>query len=439
MVEKVSGSLDIMNYKKKIKSFFRNSFIRNVLIMITGTAAAQIITMLFSPILTRLYGPEAFGNLGVFMAIVGIIAPVAALTYPIAIVLPKSDNHAKGLATLSIYISIVVAFLSTLVLLFFEKSIVKIFDLEDISTYLYLLPFIILFSGILQVMQQWLIRIRNFKYTAKVTSIHALLLQGGLAGIGLFYPFGFILIILNTFGQGLKAVMLSLGVLRDNRWKSNRNSSMSISKLAKRHKDFPLYRAPEVLLNSISQSLPTIMLASFFGPASAGFYSVSRMVLGAPSQLIGKSVGDVFYPRINEAALNKENITHLIKKATLSLAIVGLIPFGLVILFGPILFSFIFGSDWYMAGEYARWIALWSYCGFLNRPSVRSLPVLAAQAFHLKFTTLMVVIRVGVLLISYYVFSSDLIAIALFSVSGALLNIWLILITINISGKYDGE
>src|SRR5699024_9309969 len=109
---------------------------------------------------------------------------------------------------------------------------------------------------------------------------------------------------------------------------------------------------------SISQGLPTIVLAGYFGPASAGFYSVSRMVLGAPSQLIGKSVGDVFYPRINEAALNKENISNLIKKATLILALIGIIPFGLVILIGPNLFSFVFGNEWSVAGEYARWIAL---------------------------------------------------------------------------------
>src|SRR5699024_11784167 len=110
--------------------------------------------------------------------------------------------------------------------------------------------------------------------------------------------------------------------------------------------------------------------------------------------LIGKSVGDVFYPRIAEAYNNDENVTNLIFKATVILAVIGIIPFGTVILFGPFLFSLVFGSDWFMAGEYARWIALWVYFMFINQPSVRSLPVLSAQAFHLKFTTVTFIVRV---------------------------------------------
>src|SRR5699024_8227243 len=143
-------------------------------------------------------------------------------------------------------------------------------------------------------------------------------------------------------------------------------------------------------------------------------------VLNMPAQLIGKSVGDVFYPRISEAAYNKENLTSLIKKATLTLGAVGAIPFGTVIFFGPWLFGFVFGEEWVMAGEYARWIALWSCFAFMNRPSVRALPVLTAQRFHLIYTIIMLLARMFVLFIGFYVFNSDIVAIALFGLSGAL-------------------
>lgn len=70
-------------------------------VVATGTAGAQAITMGFAPIITRLYGPEAFGLLGTFSAILAVLTPMAALTYPIAIVLPKDHADAKGLAKLS--------------------------------------------------------------------------------------------------------------------------------------------------------------------------------------------------------------------------------------------------------------------------------------------------------------------------------------------------
>src|SRR5699024_2713804 len=200
----------------------------------------------------------------------------------------------------------------------------------------------------------------------------------------------------------------------------------SIKKMMKKYSDFPKYRAPEQFLNATSNGLPVLMLAAFFGPASAGFYAIGRTVLSLPTQLIGKSVGDVFYPRISEAFNNREDVTSLIKKSTMALGGMGILPFGLVVAFGPALFSLVFGSSWEVAGEYARWIALWTFFGFMNRPSVRALPVLNAQRFHLFYTIIMLVIRLGVLAIGYYVYSSDIVAIAMFGVSGAILNFGLI-------------
>ena len=104
-----------------MKKIIRNKFVKNVMIVASGTAGAQLVTMLFSPIITRLYGPEAFGMMGTFMAIVNIIVPVAALTYPIAIVLAKKDNNARAIVNLSIFLSIIIAFISLTILLLFNN------------------------------------------------------------------------------------------------------------------------------------------------------------------------------------------------------------------------------------------------------------------------------------------------------------------------------
>src|SRR5699024_11158091 len=96
-------------------------------------------------------------------------------------------------------------------------------------------------------------------------------------------------------------------------------------------------------------------------------------------------------------------------------------------------FSLVFGSDWHVAGEYARWIALWNFFAFMNRPSVHSLPVLNAQRFHLIYTIFMLVTRLGALAIGYFIFSSDIVAVALFGIVGAILNFGLITITLKIS------
>lgn len=425
--------------RSQVEKLTTKPFVRNVIVVATGTAMAQIVYMALSPIITRLYGPEAYGLMGAFMAIVIIIGPVAALTYPIAIVLPKKDEDAQWLMRLSFLISIISAILLILVLALFYRQIVNLFDLENLSPFLFLLPFVALFSGTLQIAESWLIRTKQFKITAKVTVLHALILQGGMVLIGLFYPYAAVLIVLSAFAIGLRAAMMigfsqKFEYIKFNLKLENRTE---IKKTAIHFKDFPIYRAPEVFIDAVSLGLPVILLASFFGPASAGFYSIGYTVLSIPSQLIGKSVGDVFYPRISDAANNGERMTDLIKKATYYLGLAGILPYLIVIVFGPSLFSFVFGAEWLMAGEYARWIALWSFFKFLNKASVTALPALSAQAFQLYSTIITLVARITALAIGYYVFASDLIAIALFAITGSIANIVFIAITLHISKKHD--
>lgn len=409
--------------------------------MATGTMGAQAVTIALSPIITRLYGPEAFGIMGTFNALVQIIIPVASLTYPIAIVLPKSDKNAKGLIKLSLYIAMIISALTMILLLFFNNIIVEAFQIYEIASFLYLIPLIIIFAGLMQVTEQWLIRTNQFSVNAKASFFQSILINGSKAGFGLFYPTATVLVVLQSMSNGVKALIMII-FAKKSRYSNiteQHEENTSAKMLAEKHKDFPIYRAPQVLFAAFSESLPILLLTMFFGPASAGFYSIGRTVLGLPSSLIGQSVGDVFYPRISEAANNGENIGRLIKNATFSLGAVGLIPFGVVIIYGPWLFEFVFGAGWDVAGEYARWIALTSFVVFINKPAVRSLPVLNAQRFHLIYTITLVIIRTLGLMTGFYIFNSDIIAIALFGVSSVIMNIALLLITIIISKKFQKE
>lgn len=423
--------------RQKIINLSKQPFIRNIVIMVSGSATAQIITIALSPIITRLYGPEAFGMFGVFMAIVGVISPIAALTYPISIVLPKYDDEAKELVLLSFYITTGMSLAFFLILFIFNDQIVTIFNIENIASFLFLIPIVILFSGILQIIEQWLIRTKQFNIIARVAFLHAGILNGSKVGIGIFYPLGPILIILSTLGQALKAIMMLLFMNKNMGFKHLFKRKFSIRKLANKYKDFPMYRAPQVFINAISQSLPVLLLASLFGPVSAGYYSLGRTVLNVPTQIVGKSVGDVFYSRITEASNNNENVSRLLKKSIIGLSIVGILPFGLIVLFGPWIFSLIFGEDWLLAGKYARWMALWLFSMFIYQPCIRAFPVLNLQNFHLKYTVITLIINLASLVIGSYVFSDDIVAIMLFGFSGMVLNFILIIFTLKISKKYD--
>lgn len=423
---------------QRLKKLAKSRFVRNVTVVAAGTVGAQAITMAFMPVITRLYGPEIFGLLGMFMAIVAVLAPMTALTYPIAIVLPKEDSEAKGLAKLSMLIATVLSVTASVLIFFFGDAFAQLLRVESISQYLWLIPFAMLLAALHQVLEQWLIRSKQFKLTARVAVIQSSILNLTKVGVGMWYPLAVVLIVLQTITSGLHAFLLWLGL----RNTAGHNTEIEGKKnnfkiLAYKYRDFPIFRAPEVTINAASQGLPVLMLAAFFGPASAGFYTLSRTVMGIPVGLIGKSVGDVFYPRISEAANNLEPLYPLVKKATLLLAAVGVLPFVVVMIFGPWLFTFVFGEEWTMAGEYARWLAIWIFFLFANNPSVKVIPVINEQAFQLFFTVITMILRLSALAAAYYLYRSDLTAIIAFSLVSAFINIVLIVFVLQKCKKID--
>lgn len=425
---------------KNILQFIKRPFVRNVVTVASGTAVSQAITMVFSPLITRLYGPEAYGMLGVFMSIVGILGGVAAMTYPIAIVLPKSDADAAGLARVSIYTSMATSVLTAIVLFFFGSAILSFLKAEAISSFMYLIPAFMLIATISLVASQWLIRKKAFALTAKVTVWQNLIINMIKVGMGFLHPTSAALIMTNTFGVLLGAVLMLLG-LRKVPARSLQTTEVvkpdsSTWALAKRHGDFPLLRAPQVLINSVSQSLPVMMLAAFYGTSSAGFYSIALAVLGIPVALIGGSVMQVFYPRINEAIHRGEDVRTLIVKATVGLALSGALPFAVVIIAGPMLFSFVFGSEWRIAGIYAQWLSLWLFFQYINKPAVSAIPALEIQRGLLIYELFSTGTKVLALYLGYTLFESDVAVVALFSLFGVAAYAWLIMWVIVHSGRF---
>src|SRR5699024_5363495 len=321
-----------------------------------------------------------------------------------------------------------------------NSSIIEVFNLTDVNNYLYLIPLVIVFSGIMQVLQQWLIRTEQFSINARSTFYRSLIINSSKAGFGFINPVPSVLVFLTAIGNVVSAFLMLILLRARNsipktRYLPRNDKRKSIKQFAKKYIDFPIYRAPESFLNATSQGLPVLLLSAFFGPASAGYYTIGWTVLSLPARLIGDAVGDVFYPRVVSAVENKEKVSNLIKKATLLLSLFGIIPFGVIILGGPFLFDFIFGNEWIVAGEYARWIALFGFTNFVKKPSIRSLAALNAQSFHLGTTVFMLIIRLIFLGIGFFVFADDVITVALFSISGAILNICLIFIVIKLGNK----
>nr|WP_303622765.1 lipopolysaccharide biosynthesis protein [Stutzerimonas xanthomarina] len=424
-----------------LQASMRSKLLRNILTVVSGTAGAQAITLAFMPVITRIYGPEAYGVLGTFLSVTMMLIPVAALTYPIAIVLPKRDGDARGLVRLALATALALATVVGLTLLFFGDRLAAALEIEIIQPYLMLIPFVMFCGAALEICQQWLFRTQRFRITASVAVGHSLLFNSIRTVAGLVQSSALVLVCTTALQQALHAAMLGLAMLRakphaDNHADEAEQGNSGMFELARRHSDFPKFRAPVMLINAVSQHLPTLVLAAYFGPAAAGFFALCKQALTMPTNLIGKSVADVYYPRISRAIHDREPVATMLLKATAALGLVGLVPFSLVAVFGPWLFALVFGEQWHVAGEYARWLALAEYVIFVSRPCVVAVPALSLQARFLLFEIFSTSLRVVSLFGGALLIGNALATVQAFAVASIVIYSLLIVIVLIASRRW---
>lgn len=391
-------------------------FIRNVAVVGGGIAAAQALTLAFTPFLTRLYGPEAFGVSAAFAAVMNIITPLATLGYANAIVIPESDTDAAAVARLSIFCGLILAPLSLLAVHFGRPWLAIWTGLEQAPYMLYFIPLSLLISALLSVANQAAIREGLFKAKARAYVESTLGTNLGKLGGGLIAPSGLLLIILTQVGSILNIVMQLVRVPRHGILKpSNWFGFAGVRDAAWVQRDFALYRMPQSIIRAVSMGLPVIALTAFFGPAAAGQYSLTLLLLGAPVMLLGDSVGDVFYPKITRAITDQRpDAKALIIKAIAALMVAGLMAFSVIVIFGNEILPWCFGAEWSRAGEYSQWVALWMIAMLAARPAVAAMPALKMQGVLLIYELVVTGVRIGALFIGFRI-GNDLQSIAFFS------------------------
>jgi O-antigen/teichoic acid export membrane protein len=411
--------------------------LKNIMTLMTGTIGAQMIALAITPFVTRLYGPVEFGLLGLFLAIMIVFGPISALTFPAAIVLPKKESEAKAIVFLSIITSAIISALVLIVFVFFNDSILSMFKLEGLGGAVLLIPIGMFFMSCQQICEQWLVRNKEFLALSKVTIIQSIILNGSKVVGGIFLPYGMVLITLTASGYFIHSILLYLSSSKKIHRGSEGKDKVSLRAMAKKYSDFPIFRAPQTFLNLSSQGIPVLMLAGSFGPATAGFYTLARTIMALPTNLIGKAIGDVFYPRISEAAAKSDPIFGVFSKATISLVVVGLLPYAFVFVFGGDVFSFIFGDDWFEAGLYAAWLSIWIYTMFITSVCSNTLAVINGQKFNLIFTVIKVFFRILSIYGCLYFEYGAVKTVALFSVISAVINIVFMIFVFQLVREYD--
>lgn len=406
MVEPETSIKQVMPAQIKKK----RSFVGDVLKLVGGTTVAQVITVITAPILSRLYAPEAFGTLAVFVSMVGIIGVIICLRYELAIMLPERDEDAMNVLAVSLSAALIISGLSAVLIFIAHDPILHVLKAPDLATFLWFVPLALLIQGVFQALNYWNSRIKRFGRlsVARVSaSVTTSAVPMSLAAIGQANTAALI-------GSWLAGTTVFAVVLGGQLWRDLLKvfpSSVTLRRMLdslKRYRKFPLIDSWGSFINNLSWQLPSLMLSAFFSQTIVGYYSLSSRMILLPMTLVGHAIGQVFFQRASELRSRPDRLTSTVKMVFEWLVALGLLPALLLTVAGKELFIVIFGGNWAEAGIYAQILGLWLFFLFISSPLSNLFAVLEQQELALIvhviiLLTRIVALAVGGLLKNIYV------------------------------------
>ena len=368
----------------KINALSNNKFLKNILVVASGSTLAQIITIAVTPLITRVYSPEEYGVLTVYTSLLTILSIGVSLDYQNAIPITKSDKSAYNLITGAILILALNVILLSLIIYLLGEKVLVLLKSEVLIDYAYLIPVGVFFIGLYSIIYNWSLRIKDFKTIAQTSITQSIFSNLAKLLLGILGTGSVGLLIGQIIGQSGGMVRLARPLLKVKRDFIAALSMSSIKQLFIRYRNFPLYSAPSTYTYTIGNYIPLIILTMIFGPKIAGFYGLAFSIVNLPTALLANSVSQVFFSEI--ARIGKSNnieIKQLLLKTSKKLALLGLFPLLLFILLGPQIFKIGFGEEWYLAGVYAQILAFIAYIHFIIFPAGRVLEIVERQRVSL--------------------------------------------------------
>ena len=375
--------------KELLQKYIKGSqYKKNVLIMIIGRVVAQAIPILLTPLLTRIYSPSEFGVFGVFSTVIAIIAMVSNGRYCLSIILPKDDDKAKRLFFLSTFLTIFTAIIFTLVLILWGGPFFRVLNTASLEQYIWIVILNMLFIGLYEDLYYYALRAKAFKILTTNIIIQALVLIISRLVFGYLGYTEIGLILSYLLGYGVSYILMIIRLKMPIYWLVKEFKVTVYWQLMKEYYKFPKYSLLADTLSMTANMSPNILLNKVFGTVTTGYYTMSDKILGSPIWLVTSSVGDVFRQEASEQFRTKGSCFEIFKKTVRTMFLVGIVPFGLLLIFSSYIIPFLLGAEWEPVGNYIRIFSVMYFIRFIVRPVSFVIYIVGKQNVNVLFQIL---------------------------------------------------
>lgn len=368
---------------------------RNLTQLASGTIVAQIVLALSTPLLTRLFAPDAFGIAAIFSAAYALFIPIVTLKYDQAIVLPKARKSAEALGSMVMTIATtnsIVAGLGVAGWLYFFP--------EQREPAFLLLPVALWLGTAYTLMQQWSSRAANYNHYARSQVIGAAVNVAICIGCAWAWSAEPVFMVLGfTAGLGV-ALAYTIHGFAGWPYRSPVARPHGITRRARVYGQFPLLVLPTALVTIVGANGIPFVLAPQYSLAEVGMFAVANRVLLIPGAIVGGALAEAVRAEFAARQRSRAQVTPTFKRAfRWILALAGAF-FSAIFVVAPFAFGWVFGSQYAGSGAIAQALILAAFSHFACAPFMYVFAILRRPAMGLFGQVLIGLLPVGVLILA---------------------------------------
>lgn len=385
-----------------------------------GTAVAQIISLASAPLLTRLYAPPEMGVLAAMVAIVSVLGALSTGQYEQAILLPKEDKEAFGVAWVGgLLVAVWTLLLGVWLVVRGDVLAARIGLHPDEQYWVLLLLLLVSLLGVMHIAVRLCLRMQQFVPLASSQVMQQMSASVSKIGLG-FVGWGAPGLLIGTvLGYAVRVGRLLYAVWPRGMARGEGPSLKTLWSLAVRYRNFPLLASGASAIHVLATHIPIIMFTGFFAPRVVGQFALAYTMMRMPITLVGLNVAHVFQEEAARLRDNEDALGRAARDVFLLMLGLGAVVLPVVTLYGESLFPFVFGAQWVEAGRYAQWIALWLIFVFGAAPLHSVYLVLERQAEGLLWNAVILLMVICSVIVGHVWELPALNVVAIISVTGA--------------------
>lgn len=385
-----------------------------ILKIVGGNAFSQIIVIIGTPFLTRVYEPQDFAVLAIVTSVVMVLGVVGSGRYDQLIYSVEKNSEYARCYTNGLYISLIISCLVLIlsIYLFLSVSINK--------SYLFLAPLVFSFAVY-----------QLYVSLASIKGEHNAIVKGNIIRSFslIFSQFCF-----SSFGSvGLVMGLLIsqlLSLLAIMYFYHSKYNSKIITKCNFFDFRTAILSSAQSLSNSLSSQLPVLVIPILFGMTALGYYSLAVRLTQLPITFFSNAIRPYVLGELNKYKNNPSTTERILTLGSLYLLGLGVLGIILINIFSTKFFYFYAGPSWIDSGDIASALSLWLMVAFANIIAVSYFTVTTNFLVLFWYDILLLVSRASVLLFGYF-FSIDLICFMyIYSIVGMVFNLYIIIYAI---------